>query len=206
MTKAKTNIIRQLVAEDQRTNHTADLFGAYFPLRLEPFVYTMSSRLSDDYSGGYWHFYTLSNGGFYMALKATANSRSSARTAMNVSCRRTPWGSRPVCMPTAICRSVKTSLPTRVRSCTTCYGTICSSILRREEFLGPSTDIWGWVGRRKSENLKIRGVDGVPVAHVSVSQVLWISPDPLDASTPRATQRNPCNSWMATGASGVWQY
>lgn len=69
MTKSitKTDITRQTVADDQRINLTADLFGAYFPLRLEPFVYAMTSTLSDDYSGGYWHFYILSNGGFYMA-------------------------------------------------------------------------------------------------------------------------------------------
>lgn len=58
---------RQKVADDQRINITADFFGVYFPLRLEPFVYAMTSKLSDDYSGGYWQFYTLSNGGFYMA-------------------------------------------------------------------------------------------------------------------------------------------
>ena len=28
----------QQVADDQRINITADLFGVYFPLRLEPFV------------------------------------------------------------------------------------------------------------------------------------------------------------------------
>ncbi|NJD24553.1 MAG: antirestriction protein [Betaproteobacteria bacterium] len=60
-------IARQLVAEDQRTNVTADLFGVYFPLQLEPFVFSMASRLSEDYGGGYWLFYTLDNGGLYMA-------------------------------------------------------------------------------------------------------------------------------------------
>ena len=60
-------ITRQLVADDQRTNVTADLFGVYFPLQLEPFIFSMASRLSEDYGGGYWQFYTLDNGGFYMA-------------------------------------------------------------------------------------------------------------------------------------------
>ncbi len=60
-------ITRQLVAEDQRTTVTADLFGVYFPLQLEPFVFSMASLLSEDYGGGYWVFYTLDNGGFYMA-------------------------------------------------------------------------------------------------------------------------------------------
>jgi hypothetical protein len=60
-------ITRTLVPEHLRTTVTADLFGAYFPLQLEPFVFSMASRLSEDYSGGYWNFYTLSNGGFYLA-------------------------------------------------------------------------------------------------------------------------------------------
>lgn len=61
------HITRQLVAEEQRTGVTADLFGVYFPLQLEPFIFSMASRLSEDYGGGYWLFYTLGNGGFYMA-------------------------------------------------------------------------------------------------------------------------------------------
>jgi hypothetical protein len=65
---SNSNIItRQLVAEDQRTIVTADLFGVYFPLQLEPFIFSMASRLSEDYGGGYWLFFTLDNGGFYMA-------------------------------------------------------------------------------------------------------------------------------------------
>ncbi len=66
-----TSITRQLVADDQRTTITADLFGVYFPLQLEPFIYAMKSKLSEDYSGGFWHFYQLGNGGFYMAPDIT---------------------------------------------------------------------------------------------------------------------------------------
>ena len=61
------NITRQLIAEDQRTNVTAKLFGVYFPLQLEPFIFSMGSRLSEDYLGGFWTFFTLKNGAFYMA-------------------------------------------------------------------------------------------------------------------------------------------
>ncbi len=63
-------ITRQLIAEDQRTDVAADLFGVYFPLQLEPFIFSMASRLSEDYGGGYWAFYTLDNGGFYMAIES----------------------------------------------------------------------------------------------------------------------------------------
>ena len=60
-------ITRQLVADDQRTNVTADLFGVYFPLQLEPTIFAFAADLSSDYLGGYWTFFTLKNGAFYMA-------------------------------------------------------------------------------------------------------------------------------------------
>lgn len=56
-----------LVPEHLRPTVTADLFGSYFPLQLEPFIFSMASQLSEDYSGGYWDFYQISNGGFYLA-------------------------------------------------------------------------------------------------------------------------------------------
>ncbi len=55
------------IAEDQRTEHTAQLFGAYFPLVIEPTIYGITDRMAEEYQGGYWHFYSLDNGGFYMA-------------------------------------------------------------------------------------------------------------------------------------------
>ncbi len=45
------------------------LFGMHFPMRLEPTVFDMAGRLAAEYQGGYWEFYALSNGGFYMAPK-----------------------------------------------------------------------------------------------------------------------------------------
>lgn len=62
-----TAISRTLVPEHLRSEVTADLFGAHFPLQLEPFIFSIASQLSEDYSGGYWDFYQLGNGGFYMA-------------------------------------------------------------------------------------------------------------------------------------------
>lgn len=61
-------ITRQLVADEQRLNTTAELFGINFPMQLEPAIFSFAGNLSEDYSGGYWQFYSLSNGGFYMAL------------------------------------------------------------------------------------------------------------------------------------------
>jgi len=44
-----------------------ELFGSHFPFRVEPFIYSVAAQLSPDYTGGYWEFYRLSNGAFYMA-------------------------------------------------------------------------------------------------------------------------------------------
>lgn len=48
----------------QRALHTA--FGRHCVL-VERAVYGMLRRLCPEYDGGYWHFYNLSNGGFYLA-------------------------------------------------------------------------------------------------------------------------------------------
>lgn len=56
-----------LVADADRTKVTGNLFGLNFPLRLEPTVYAMADRLAPDYSGGFWQFHELDNGGFFMS-------------------------------------------------------------------------------------------------------------------------------------------
>lgn len=65
-----TTITRQQLNTDQRINHTAEIFSINFPLRIEPYVYSVADSLSLEYEGGYWEFYSLSNGGFYMAPKS----------------------------------------------------------------------------------------------------------------------------------------
>jgi hypothetical protein len=60
-------ITSQIVAEDQRMEVVDKLFGINFPMRLEPCIYAITEKLSKDYRGGYWEFFALSNGGFYMA-------------------------------------------------------------------------------------------------------------------------------------------
>jgi hypothetical protein len=71
-------ITRKPVPEHQRAHHTADLFGLHFPLHVEPLVYALADHMASDYNGGYWEFYELSNGGFYMAPHSD--------TPFNVSC------------------------------------------------------------------------------------------------------------------------
>jgi len=60
-------ISRTLVPEDQRLCITEKLFGIHFPFKLEPSIYTITENLTNNYRGGYWDFYALSNSGFYMA-------------------------------------------------------------------------------------------------------------------------------------------
>jgi hypothetical protein len=68
MTQTSLNLItRELVSENQRLDTTERLFGIHFPLHMEPVIYGITDRMAADYKGGYWDFYTLSNGGFYMA-------------------------------------------------------------------------------------------------------------------------------------------
>ena len=60
-------ITKKSITEQKRTSHSARLFGLHFPMRLEPAVYGLTENLSEDYSGGYWDFWELSNGGVYMS-------------------------------------------------------------------------------------------------------------------------------------------
>ena len=67
MQASPSTVTRELVPEDQRLVVVERLFGMAFPLQLEPVIYGITERMAEDYTGGYCHFYTLSNGGFYMA-------------------------------------------------------------------------------------------------------------------------------------------
>jgi hypothetical protein len=68
MTQTSFNLVtKELVPDDQRLAVTENMFSIHFPLRLEPVIYGITERMAKDYKGGYWEFYTLSNGGFYMA-------------------------------------------------------------------------------------------------------------------------------------------
>ncbi len=62
-----SSIISKVIQDVQRINHTANIFGVQFPLRFEPMVYRITASIAPEYNGGYWEFYALSNGGFYMA-------------------------------------------------------------------------------------------------------------------------------------------
>ena len=54
------------VPDDARIHTLPRHFGQHM-LTVEDAVYRRMRRVAPEYSGGYWHFYELSNGGFYMA-------------------------------------------------------------------------------------------------------------------------------------------
>ncbi|MES1979809.1 MAG: antirestriction protein [Pseudomonadota bacterium] len=60
-------IFRELLNDTQRLDVPAKLFGIRFPLYVESFAFDTAGSLSEQYNGGYWNFYSLSNGAFYMA-------------------------------------------------------------------------------------------------------------------------------------------
>lgn len=59
-------ITAQQVPTRQRAAFVGKLFGVRF-LWIESFVFDTAGSLSDQYDGGYWDYFSLSNGGFYMA-------------------------------------------------------------------------------------------------------------------------------------------
>ena len=61
-------ITRELVPDNQRIAVVDKLFGMRYVLELEPAVFGITERMAESYSGGFWNFFLLSNGGFYLAL------------------------------------------------------------------------------------------------------------------------------------------
>lgn len=60
-------ITKTIVPESERMTAVDRLFGIAYVLKLEPAVFTITESLAMTYTGGYWEFHELSNGGFYMA-------------------------------------------------------------------------------------------------------------------------------------------
>jgi hypothetical protein len=61
-------ITAQAVPFVERLTFLPKLFGPKLMMRAEALLYTYAGRFSqDDYQGGLWEYYTLSNGGGYAA-------------------------------------------------------------------------------------------------------------------------------------------
>jgi hypothetical protein len=58
-------ITAQRVSEAKRLGTLPKHFGQHM-LTVEGYVYDLLTRFCEDYTGGIWDFYELSNGGFYM--------------------------------------------------------------------------------------------------------------------------------------------
>lgn len=64
-------VIARRMEEAQRLSALPTAFGRHW-LRFEQSVYAAMNELTKEYTGGYWDFYELSNGGFYMAPQQAA--------------------------------------------------------------------------------------------------------------------------------------
>lgn len=60
-------ITSNIVPESDRMAIVDRLFGLAYVLKLEPAVFSIAEALSEEYTGGFWEFHELSNGGFFMA-------------------------------------------------------------------------------------------------------------------------------------------
>ncbi|EPN9888330.1 MULTISPECIES: antirestriction protein [Enterobacterales] len=64
-----------VVPDEQRLRFWPQHFGLIPQwITLEPCIFAWMDRLCADYSGGVWNFYTLSNGGAFMAPEENENS------------------------------------------------------------------------------------------------------------------------------------
>jgi hypothetical protein len=99
------NIHSERLDDTLRVTYTANLFGVHFPFKLEPTIYGMADRLAPAYNGGYWHFYGLSNGGFYMAPATDAIFDVSCENGFDGKLSADAFrASRPAVTHIAICR------------------------------------------------------------------------------------------------------
>jgi len=60
-------ITSTIVSESERTAFVYRLFVISFATKLEPTVFTVTERIAPEYSGSYWTFHELGNGGFFLA-------------------------------------------------------------------------------------------------------------------------------------------
>lgn len=61
-----TTITAEVVKGDDRIEFLPKHLGLMTCIHFESFVFTLAGRFSEDYGGGTWEFYELSNGGFFI--------------------------------------------------------------------------------------------------------------------------------------------
>jgi len=70
-TQACDSVKATLISENKRGGVLPHYFGRHF-IRGEMMVYNALENVCSDYNGGFWDFYELSNGGFFMAPRSNA--------------------------------------------------------------------------------------------------------------------------------------
>ena len=65
-TEIQNRITSSIIPDELRLNVLPRYLGRHY-LTGEGMVYDWAARLCSSYDGGSWHYFTLSNGGFYMA-------------------------------------------------------------------------------------------------------------------------------------------
>jgi len=66
------------VSDAQRMRFLPNHFGARYMMRGEALVYAWARRLIAGYTGGFWQFYEVSNGGFYLVPEGVGRLEVSA--------------------------------------------------------------------------------------------------------------------------------
>ena len=66
-----TPVVARQIPEARRMGTLARYFGLR-ALTVENAVYDFMGQMAPDYQGGYWQFYELDNGGFYMATEGSS--------------------------------------------------------------------------------------------------------------------------------------
>jgi hypothetical protein len=64
---AERLIVAERVGQESRLGALLQHFGVPLMLAVERAVFRALEELAADYDGAYWHYYELSNGGFYIA-------------------------------------------------------------------------------------------------------------------------------------------
>jgi hypothetical protein len=69
-TSGHSTITARLLQAHERLDALPKHFGGRAMLRVEFAIYTAMREIAREYAGGYWHYYELSNGAFYMTPDA----------------------------------------------------------------------------------------------------------------------------------------
>lgn len=140
MQQNASGITATRVPKPQRLDAADRHFGIRFPMIFEPMVYRFTEQLAKAYTGGYWHFYALSNGASTWHRTWRIPSPYLPITATPARSQRMPWVSQLASTPTANCLLARMPLENLAQSSTTYSTPLPWHILKRKPFALPLTD------------------------------------------------------------------